>query len=132
MAARLGVRVRADDGKDDEAVDELISEWLVALSTGALDFHLSFRRLGRLQTADLDGKGACAEAAGVFFRREDGSAAEEPAGGAKEAREKIVAWLPRWQARIKADWGDEADGARVKAMDAVNPKVGTPGGSHQC
>ena len=126
MAARLGVRARDDDAKDGEAVDELVSEWLVALGAGALDFHLSFRRLGRVRTADLDGAEACEKAADVFFRREDGSAVEEPAGGAGGAREKMAAWLPRWRERVEADWGAEADGARVRAMEAVNPKVRTP------
>jgi uncharacterized protein YdiU (UPF0061 family) len=123
MAARLGLRVRDDDPKDAEAVDELVSGWLVALGAGALDFHLSFRRLGRLRAAELKGTEACAEAAGVFFRREDGSAADQPAGGVEGARKTMAEWLASWRDRVEADWGAEADGERVKAMKAANPKV---------
>jgi hypothetical protein len=38
----------------------------------------------------------------------------------------MAAWLPRWRERVEADWGAEADGARVRAMEAANPKVRTP------
>jgi uncharacterized protein YdiU (UPF0061 family) len=125
MAARLGIKARGDgdDVADAEKVDELVSEWLVALREGAMDYHLSFRRLGRLRVADLRGDGACRKAADAFFRQEDGTPAEEPVGGAAEARAKMAAWLPRWRARVEDDWGGEADGERVEAMDKVNPKV---------
>jgi uncharacterized protein YdiU (UPF0061 family) len=123
MAARLGLRMDHGDARTnahaDADTDALVTSWLAALEPAELDFHLSFRRLSRVRVADLSDAAACKEAAGVFLRR-DGS---EPIGGFEEAQARLADWLARWKERVVKDWGAEADGERIRAMQMVNPKV---------
>ncbi|KAF2128753.1 UPF0061-domain-containing protein [Dothidotthia symphoricarpi CBS 119687] len=111
MMSRLGLKTQKDTD-----FDELMSELLDCLEQFELDFHHAFRRLSAVKLNELDTDDARKDVAGRFFRADNA-----PRQEGKE-RERIGAWLGKWAARAKEDWGSESEAERQAAMLAVNPK----------
>jgi uncharacterized protein YdiU (UPF0061 family) len=114
MTARLGLK----NFKESDFQD-LFSELLDFLQKYELDFHHAFRRLGYVKLGELETEEARRDVAGRFFKKDEAPRQED------ESRDRIEKWLEKWAARVREDWGDQADGERQVAMARVNPKVST-------
>ena len=115
MSARLGLK-QCKDGD----FDQLFSEALDIMEAYELDFTHFFRRLSSLLLSDISTEEARKGKADIFFHSEGW---RSPSGASEsDARKRIAAWLAAWENRVREDWGNGADVARIEAMKAVNPK----------
>jgi uncharacterized protein YdiU (UPF0061 family) len=112
MAARLGLKTQQPSD-----FETLFSEFLDVLEKYELDFHHAFRRLGSIELAEVGSEEGRRDVAGRFFRSGEAPRQED------ESRVRIGAWLEKWAARVKEDWGEAKDVERQTAMAKVNPKV---------
>lgn len=142
----FGLRLGFKTAQDTD-FDTFYSPLLDILDDLSLDFHLFFRRLSSLPLSDISTPEARLNRAAIFFSpdnntntytaREDTTPNTTPAATASTApttdtsnataatepnRQRIADWLATWRDRILQDWiGNDADGARIAAMKAVNP-----------
>ncbi|RDW88118.1 UPF0061-domain-containing protein [Coleophoma cylindrospora] len=115
MTLRLGLKVHKP-----EDFDTLFSEALDTMEALELDFNHFFRKLSHLRVQDLDTDQQRKATAGVFFHHEGVTGLGNTDAS---ARERIAAWLEKWQTRVYEDWGPDGDDVnRQAAMQAVNPK----------
>jgi len=116
MSRRLGLK--SDKQSDFE---ELFSEALDSLHAFELDFSHFFRRLSNITAEEMKSEESRRDVAGRFFHTEGMSAAGQTE---EEARTRLGKWLGAYRTRVVQDWGEsrEADGERMAAMRAVNPK----------
>ena len=115
MRARLGLM-----SEQESDFEELFSELLDTFEALELDFNHFFRRLSPVKLSELDTKEHREQTASIFFHSEGMTATSGVTGSA--GKERVAAWLEKWAARAKQDWGEDKDAERVAAMKKVNPK----------
>lgn len=115
MGARLGLL-----SQEESDFQELFSELLDTLEALELDFNHFFRRLSDIKVSDLETEEQRKDKAAIFFHAEGMTATS----GVTEsmARERVAAWLSKWAARVRQDWGSDKDTERELKMKKVNPK----------
>lgn len=116
MSARLGLR----QPKPTD-FNELFTPLLSVLGTFELDFNHFFRRLSRIELAELATPEDRKAKAGVFFHKEG-------VVGEDDAREQLASWLEKWHTRATEDWSGgaaeiskENDQERIQSMKQANP-----------
>ncbi|HEY5636496.1 MAG TPA: YdiU family protein [Burkholderiales bacterium] len=106
FAAKLGL-----DVLEGEADDALLAGLFEALGATETDFTIFFRQLAAVPLgADVDDAARIEPLRAAFY---DAAALEG------EHRDRLLAWLKAWAARVAQDGRDAA--ARRARMDAVNP-----------
>jgi serine/tyrosine/threonine adenylyltransferase len=121
MTARLGLKTQNPTDFDD-----LFSPLLDTMEALELDFNHFFRRLGSVSLADVSTPESRSQTATRFFHADGVTGLNEDN---VSAAAKVAAWLEKWAARIREDWGVEADESstadsdelRADAMRKVNP-----------
>ncbi|MCX7151041.1 MAG: protein adenylyltransferase SelO family protein, partial [Proteobacteria bacterium] len=108
LNAKLGISALDRDG--DEA---LLTDMFALLQQAETDMTLFFRNLARLPVADAQDEARLAPLLDAFYVPEV-LAADAP------HRERLLAWLRRYAARVRAD--SLAPDERVARMNAANPK----------
>lgn len=103
FASMTRARLGWGDGPAHDGDDELVGELFRVLTLTEVDQVLFFRGLSQV-SVDAPDIGVLADA-GAFYELPD---------------QALSAWLEQWAARARA--ADLPEGARVKAMDALNPK----------
>ena len=108
LNAKLGISALDRDG--DEA---LLTDMFALLQQAETDMTLFFRNLARLPVADAQDEARLAPLLDAFYVPEV-LAADAP------HRERLLAWLRRYAARVRAD--SLGPDERVARMNAANPK----------
>jgi serine/tyrosine/threonine adenylyltransferase len=106
FASKLGLRKLSLGESADRA---LVSDLLALLGSVETDFTIFHRKLAQVSAAELSDAALLEPLLPAYY---------EPPDEAQRAR--IVDWLRRYQARVRAD--DVSDEARRAVMDRANPK----------